>query len=249
MRHGKREAFTLVELLVVIGIIAVLIAILLPALGRARTAAKTTKCLANLRQIGMGFSMYRNEWGNFLPPLNAKVSYNVNSPFQKDYGMWNCIGPYLGRPEWRGEKASDAYWGSQRLNHGRSIFDCPEVFNSHPWQRGYGESLYMQNPGGFNVTVAAGVRAWSVPRKYAAIRDPSTKIHVADSDDWHLGELSAVVKLPYDNERAFSIYRHARGVNMLFADGHARYAKGEAVVTGLTRDPLSNRSLLNFRLP
>src|SRR5687768_9115690 len=52
---------TLVELLVVIGIIAVLIAMLLPSLNKAREAAKTAACLSNLRQIGQGMLMYVND--------------------------------------------------------------------------------------------------------------------------------------------------------------------------------------------
>jgi prepilin-type N-terminal cleavage/methylation domain-containing protein len=68
MRTKRCKAFTLVELLVVIGIIAVLIAILLPALQRAREQARRVQCLSLLRQIALGTRAYAVENRDFLPP-------------------------------------------------------------------------------------------------------------------------------------------------------------------------------------
>ena len=80
----RRHGFTLVELLVVIGIIAVLISILLPALSKARQVAYRTECLSNLRQAGMYFAMYANEQKGFLPPENPSF-IRALPPSMHDY--------------------------------------------------------------------------------------------------------------------------------------------------------------------
>jgi len=77
VRHSKIAAFTLVELLVVIGIIAVLIAILLPSLNKARDAANRTACLSNVRQLSVFAIMYANENRGRFPLENVSTFGNT----------------------------------------------------------------------------------------------------------------------------------------------------------------------------
>ena len=67
---SRRGAFTLVELLVVIGIIAILVSILLPSLGKARNQANSVKCAANMRQLYLACTMFAAEHKDHLPRLS-----------------------------------------------------------------------------------------------------------------------------------------------------------------------------------
>src|SRR5437016_1993946 len=96
----KRPAFTLVELLVVIGIIAVLISILLPTIGRARKQANTVACMATLRNIGQALFIYAGEhrgslpysyYTSSMPSGTAEVQGDANSTV---YVWWSVLRAY-----------------------------------------------------------------------------------------------------------------------------------------------------------
>ena len=116
-RLTHRNAFTLVELLVVISIIALLIALLLPALGQARATAQQAACLSNHKQIGLAFATYEQTYTDWVPggidPGNA-AGFEKRS--MTNHSAWvGKLFPYLGS-----NGVSDDY-----LTHGDNVFRCP----------------------------------------------------------------------------------------------------------------------------
>jgi len=89
MNRYDRSAFTLVELLVVISIIALLISILLPSLSKARESARSVKCKSILKQFGTADSFYQNDWNNYHIPFNAMETdfWPWNSDFRRYVGL------------------------------------------------------------------------------------------------------------------------------------------------------------------
>src|ERR1017187_10150069 len=96
LHFQKKHGFTLIELLVVIAIIAILAAMLLPALAGAKAKAQRVKCTSNLRQLGLGFILFAGDHADMLPP----AGYGVDNFQQYTWDGW--LDQYVGghAPDW-----------------------------------------------------------------------------------------------------------------------------------------------------
>lgn len=215
--HRARRGFTLVELLVVIGIIALLISLLLPSLRKARVSAKNLTCLSNLKQIGTGFQLYSNQFAGAWPkpatPLATPVRW-----WHKDY-LYRVI--YDREPE-AAKIANNLYLLD-------TVFECPsarELWTSaDAIDLSYGMSCRINDDKGDEDT--DGRNRFKFAHKIHSASE--TVLAIDDVRAWS-GTNTTATPAPSDNQLLRlqkASLRHDQRLNAVYADYHAetvRYA-------------------------
>jgi prepilin-type N-terminal cleavage/methylation domain-containing protein len=234
-RHDRliSRGFTLIELLVVIAIIAILAAMLLPVLARAKLKATEANCLSNQKQLGIAFTMYVND-------NNGNLIEAYPTTFRDAGGFWNLD------PNAPGDWTSSAFaladvQGDLRTNNllgqyapNPALYHCPgDVRLNLPLGQGWAYDSYAVTE---NVESDTGGYTDSFSKMSQIHRSSDCMIFVEQADTRGYNEgtfaLSATTPNAIDFTDVFAIYHGAVGTTS-FADGHAeaRKWKDPAIVT------------------
>ncbi len=233
MSHRK-TAFTLVELLVVIGIIAVLISILLPSLNKARMAAQSAQCLSNLRQCALGFQLYANDNRNVIAVNRTRLG-NIRmwmAFLSHGYTSIDEPGAFIYAPRKANLCPTNRYaasdYNSTSLNNeamrvGYAQFTV-KGSSQAIYQNGFQQTKYLD--GGTSIYTSSW---WFVSQRLSKLPRPAVEqVLLADSVSTHpssldggghmIGTFSDVDTSDYAG-RIHVV--HGKYANIAFYDGHA----------------------------
>jgi prepilin-type N-terminal cleavage/methylation domain-containing protein/prepilin-type processing-associated H-X9-DG protein len=217
-----RRGFTLVELLVVIGIIAVLMALLLAALGGARRASRDVACISNLRQWGVAMQMYASANHGYLPRRGQGIQATklVNRP--QDW--FNAVPPVV---------AMEPYCelaGAGRIprpDGARSIWLCPSAVD-------LGGDYYWSYAMNMALSVEQANQNGGMSDKITGVGDTAVMVLMADAP----GNYCSVIPSKYPGGYNPDARHHGR-VNLCFLDAHVASVTADyiGIGTGLVEQP------------
>jgi len=260
---ARRHAFTLVELLVVIGIIALLISILLPSLSRARKAAQTVACLSNMRQIGLSHQTYIAETKGFVLPAGY-----TNTTLTDLYGTVDSFANILvdyGYLQVPSVDRNDAPTG------GNTVYKCPAAVtelgvyvNSYTLPASHTDAHGAQPTRYYSTVTKKYVDIWyAINAQSGASYDayPSRRLDPADQRLYRMArirEASRTVFLldgvlyNFGSNKYRINARHGTGegtqTNIVFYDGHAETFQTADLPTAFDLTTLNKYPSTRFRL-